>query len=810
MTTEGRPPLIQVDLKNYQGLFTKSSSEILSPEQLAVAQNVDFVALYGAASKLRGNLRILTNAAPTPVSWVGFYKSVDLNGQILRQVLIAAGTTLQLINSDGSLTQLTSGRTSGLVHTYAINNRLMLLTNQNDQLKGQGDQLVKYDGHSLTNWGVLAPGGTETLEDNFNTPANYSVSNCVISESAVTTWDGFGLNITTNPSPPSTPAYIQRTYAGTFTPNTTRTNGLAVYLYIPRGQYTKLSTDGLTGNPAVQLFFGSDSNLTTNYYRFDFTIGTLVEGWNKLTCDFSTAPTATLSVGGSVGGTSGTFTGAVKTFSAQFNSQGVQASFNCVLSHLVIYDQGTPNTAGGSSGNPNGVYTYMVTYVSRYGNESNGGPISPSVTVTNSQINLTNLPTSTDGQVVQRKIYRTVAGGTQYLLLTTIFDNTTLTFTDNLGDGSLGVQQAPQAGAFTGDNSPPPQAGLVRVWKQTVFMAGDPLNPDILYFSSDTEPEQFPINNQFQLDGRITAIYETYSGLVIETENGKWQCLGDNPSFAVDKIIDGIGCVGRRASGTAKLLGYSADRDGIRLFDLSDVRKISESIRDKFDALPQSTFGNLFMIHSKANNAILLFAQDGNGNFTNIFMYQYAIDEIRNGWWSVIVPPATIQFLDAREVEDTNGQPHLYVGAADGQVYELMAANQKNWVDNSGEVFAMDSIIQTNWVRVGGQANAPAQGGLTGRVHPRLVESRSKGDTPTTWNITVDTGSGPYATPTTSLLIPSLFNAGETLKRYPTQGMQADEYVRWTAENDDINVACALVALRTYLYVHPGQYPKET
>src|SRR5271157_873565 len=110
MTTEGRPPLIQVDLKNYQGLFTKSSSEILAPEQLAIAQNVDFVSLYGCASKLKGNAQILNGTymeagIGQPISWIGFYKSVDLNGQILRQVLFAGGTTIQRIEAQGFITQ---------------------------------------------------------------------------------------------------------------------------------------------------------------------------------------------------------------------------------------------------------------------------------------------------------------------------------------------------------------------------------------------------------------------------------------------------------------------------------------------------------------------------------------------------------------------------------------------------------------------------------------------------------------------------------------------------------------------------------
>ena len=47
-----------------------------------------------------------------------------------------------------------------------------------------------------------------------------------------------------------------------------------------------------------------------------------------------------------------------------------------------------------------------------------------------------------------RIIYRTIAGGTLFLLLTTLANNTTTTYTDNLADGSLGAALAVQPRAF--------------------------------------------------------------------------------------------------------------------------------------------------------------------------------------------------------------------------------------------------------------------------------------------------------------------------------------------------------------------------
>lgn len=89
----------------------------------------------------------------------------------------------------------------------------------------------------------------------------------------------------------------------------------------------------------------------------------------------------------------------------------------------------------------NGAHRYRVTFVTADG-ETEAGEISAAVTVAdktvNGQVSLTAIPLG--GSVVtSRKVYRTTAGGSTYLLLTTIADNTTTTYTDNTADASLGA-----------------------------------------------------------------------------------------------------------------------------------------------------------------------------------------------------------------------------------------------------------------------------------------------------------------------------------------------------------------------------------
>ena len=88
-----------------------------------------------------------------------------------------------------------------------------------------------------------------------------------------------------------------------------------------------------------------------------------------------------------------------------------------------------------------GAHRYRVTFVTADG-ETEGGTVSSVVTVAdagvNGKVELTAIPLG-GSLVTSRKIYRTAAAGSTYLLLATIADNTTTIYTDNIADGSLGA-----------------------------------------------------------------------------------------------------------------------------------------------------------------------------------------------------------------------------------------------------------------------------------------------------------------------------------------------------------------------------------
>ncbi|MBA3853337.1 MAG: hypothetical protein C0503_02920 [Gemmatimonas sp.] len=98
----------------------------------------------------------------------------------------------------------------------------------------------------------------------------------------------------------------------------------------------------------------------------------------------------------------------------------------------------SPAAAGSLSA---GAYRYRLTFVTADG-ETDGGQISSVATVTNpavnGQIRLTQIPLG-GAEVTARRIYRTMAGGSSYLLVATIADNATTAYTDTIADAALGV-----------------------------------------------------------------------------------------------------------------------------------------------------------------------------------------------------------------------------------------------------------------------------------------------------------------------------------------------------------------------------------
>lgn len=819
-----RPKLPFIDILNWKGLFTKSSPDVKEAEQLDIAENCDYFSTYGALAKIRGNTRILNSVysesgSPKAIPWIGFYKTSDLDGQILRHVLVAAGTILARIDS-GSLTTLLTGRTENLFHSATQFARFLLISNIDPALVGRGDTLVKYDGAVISQWGLTAPGTEETIREDFDVASSFTTSpvGLTVSNEAVTTFDGDAIKIDKTVTTDRI-FFVEKGYSPFYVSDGRDSskgiaNRVSFFAYIPRGQLTAdyiNSSTFDTHDAAMAVWVSPNAtSVLDHHWKFYIPIGQLIEGWNRLDLDFSGGPVQP----------KGHFypeTDPIRRIRWDFRlKEPTHTRTGLRLDRLVVLDEGAPVVTASGTGSITGDYSYKVTYVSKYGHSSNAGPSSVTVSASNNaQLNLSRIPVSPDPQVIARELYRTVAGGSIHLFLARIDDNTTTVYTDNAADISLGASTPPQAGDFSDDNSPPPKGGIIKTWKNTVFIAGDPQNPNTLYFSDADEPESFPLINEVELDDKITGMYETYSTLIVETETGKWQVLGDNPDFSIDKLIHNMGCVGRRAASEARLVGFAVDRDGMRTFDGNDFLKISEPIRDKYDLLNKQNIELIHTAHSRSRNIVIQFNPNSETpipdySAESAFGYIYSIDDINQGYWTTLEFPSSLNILSATEIEDSNGDFRLYASSDDGMVYELFNEDSYNWVAANGSTSPIVTKFRTPYLRLG-ELGAESQG-VTGRVEPQFVELRLQNNTGCIWNITLESADGPsQLVARDSQQLDLEYGTNNSLMRYRVRSnFHSGDYVRITCENSQLNAFSEILGIRLYFKVHPFEGIKTT
>lgn len=179
-----------------------------------------------------------------------------------------------------------------------------------------------------------------------------------------------------------------------------------------------------------------------------------------------------------------------------------------------------------AAGNVNaGAHRYLATFVTADG-ETEGGTVSSVVTVAdaavNGRVSLTAIPLG-GSLVTSRKLYRTAAGGSTYLLLATIADNTTTTYTDNIADSSLG------AGAPTTNTTSDPE--LVALIKSARLMAEQELHRYLITQTLDAYFDTWPV-----CDGRHKIVLpplQSVSSITYLDTNGDEQTLAAD-QYVVD------------------------------------------------------------------------------------------------------------------------------------------------------------------------------------------------------------------------------------------------------------------------------------
>jgi hypothetical protein len=228
----------------------------------------------------------------------------------------------------------------------------------------------------------------------------------------------------------------------------------------------------------------------------------------------------------SYGGVSYSFT------TAMTKIMGAQPPLTAPVSH-------TP-TSGGAV--PVGPHRYEITF-EYYSEEESNGSIPSNVETTTSgfqTILLTSIPIGGYG-VTARNIYRDNDDGV-FLLLDTINDNTTTTYTDTLAQGSTPTP-------IPTDNGVPPTFSKIALWLDSIWIAPTG-NTNTLLFSNAGSPDIFGGNNFVvcQQDDTITGLVVYNGTLYVYGLHSFGSIQGTTPdTFYYYNISNTIGCTDNRS-----------------------------------------------------------------------------------------------------------------------------------------------------------------------------------------------------------------------------------------------------------------------
>jgi len=230
-----------------------------------------------------------------------------------------------------------------------------------------------------------------------------------------------------------------------------------------------------------------------------------------------------------------------------------------------------PVVAIGSSGVLTGSYSARFTYVRKTSGgalaaESNPSPASNSVTLTNNQLSVTGLTASTDSQVTHARLYRTLAGGSDYLFDQDVAMGTT-TATSVQADTSLGAEFS------LTDNSVVPFASSIAIWNETMWFTRDAANPTYLWYSKRFNPESVPPANFLSIGDASDPLQLVmpFGGLLgVFSRKTKYRILGNAISgYAAEEAMSRRGTPAWQAAIATEHGVVFVARDGIWRTDFS-------------------------------------------------------------------------------------------------------------------------------------------------------------------------------------------------------------------------------------------------
>lgn len=241
---------------------------------------------------------------------------------------------------------------------------------------------------------------------------------------------------------------------------------------------------------------------------------------------------------------------------------------------------------------------------------------------TKQQIELTSIPVSSDLQVDQRIIYRTIAGGATYYYLTTLYDNSTTFFYDNMADALLGDEMEEDRDVLMEISD---TIGRSAEWWDDRLWVADHIE-NIVYFSAVRSgggiPEEFDVVSRFVPIRRgdhgdtITALKAYKDALYVFKRNDifiiqkaaltSWS--NTSVGYGVYHLNSDVGCVTVNCVEQVNdFLMFPSER-GIEIYDgvKPYAPEFSLDVNQTYLTADPAEYNKMSMVHDKEFNEVWL------------------------------------------------------------------------------------------------------------------------------------------------------------------------------------------------------------
>jgi hypothetical protein len=710
------------------GLRTNFRPEENPKRYMLQCQNMETYGEFNSLGQTPGSTRVSAQHSGAVKSLQNFEYNALTGARTREQITLDASGTLRKINSDLSLTTLTTGLVAEPLCAATMLDRIHFSSRNQIALTTGG---IKYDGSNVRTWGIGAPGARIVVKQSIDSASDFTASADVTKTTDTATKKDTVASVRVDKTgTASTEAFIDR--SGLAMNVADGGDVLFVWLFIPGGALQKLATSGT----AVEIRMGGAS--LTNSSSFTFGVGRLIQGWNLLSFNRTAANSTT--------GAGATFTTIVVIRFRLIFSGAAQTQTGFRWDRFYGTDSGKPTAALGAVGNVNTTVRYRVTYLTENGLESNAGPVSNTIVATNDIVALTGIPVSQDSQTIARRVYRDNNLDSIYLFVTQIDNNVDTTFNDNVIDASLGSAQPPLAGDTFFDNSPPEPFRDCVVFDNRVY-AISAVDGFTAFISNISGPEGFPIVNQLQFEEDLIGVSADQLGVLFYSTEKVFVLLGDGTSgnpFRAIQASDESGLNGFRAKAQVKGQNLTVRKNQAFFLQPTDPWFLNFDILDQFTALDESERANMHVVHDRARFRVVFFARSAAaGTYDRIFVYQYGTtgriqiddtggsvdaEDLRKGSWRTMTLPSTVDPQCSAIVERTATKPEMWVGGGDGYVYWVGDPSAIDWA-KALTTEAIDAIAEFSDVPIGLNVD--------GRGTARFLKTNGTFGDGATWTATI-------------------------------------------------------------------------